>query len=113
MHLFGEAHAPPWLVGDAFWEPNVRVESAYLAPDILKIFTFHERTACGTAHGEALQIPRDVLAQVMHGHPLVAIIEFGQQFGMPFDHAAHVAQRGVDALVTAGERVLEILLCWM
>ena len=44
----------------------------------------------------------------MHGHPLVAIIEFGQQFGMPFDHAAHVAQRGVDALVTAGERVLDV-----
>ncbi len=50
--------------------------------DILKIFTFHERPAGGASNGESLEIPRDMLTQIMHGHLLIAIIELGQQPGM-------------------------------
>ena len=49
-----------------------------------------------------------MLTQIMHGHLLVAIIKFGQQFRMAFNHTAHVSQCRVDTLVAAGERVLDI-----
>ena len=49
-----------------------------------------------------------MLTQIMHGHLLIAIIEFGQQFRMTFNYTAHVSQRRVDTLLTASERVLDI-----
>ena len=76
--------------------------------DILKIFTFHERLARGAADREALQVPRDVLAQIMHRHAFVAVVELGEQPGVTQDHRAHVAERRVDPLRAAGERVLDV-----
>lgn len=78
MHFLCEAHAPPWLVDHSLGKTDVGIQLAYFGSDILKIFTFHERATGGASNGESLEIPRDMLTQIMHGHLLIAIIEFGQ-----------------------------------
>ena len=108
MHLLGETNAPTGLVLDAFGEPERGIEPSDFPTDILKIFTFHERLARGAADREALQVPRDVLAQIMHRHAFVAVVELGEQPGVTQDHRAHVAERRVDPLRAAGERVLDV-----
>ena len=91
MHFLCEAHAPPWLVDHSLGKTDVGIQLAYFGSDILKIFTFHERATGGASNGESLEIPREMLTQIKHGHLLIAIIEFGQQFRMAFNHTAHIS----------------------
>ena len=49
-----------------------------------------------------------MLTQVVHSHPLVTIVELGEQLGMAHDDAPHLAEGGVDTHVAAGEGVAYI-----
>ncbi len=84
------------------------IETRGLALHVGEVLALHERPARRPSDGESLEIPGDVLAQVVHGHALVTVIEFGEQPGVAHDHAAHVTQRRVDALVAAREGVPDI-----
>ena len=108
VHLLGETHAAARFVDHAWRVFDSRVELADLAVHIGQALAFHKGPAGGAAHRESFQIPGDVLAQIVDGHHLIALIKLGKQLGMTVNHAADLAQIRVEPFGIALEGVFDV-----